>query len=181
VTALTRADSKDPALKALQGALWRKGFEDGTLRAPLFKDVTPRLRGWTTGNAKVRCAIFSSGSVEAQKMFLAHTGLVGEEKNAGDAKEESKGEDVTGLMSGYFDTVNAGPKKEAESYVVIAKALGATCEEVLFLSDNVAEIRAAMSAAMKAFVVDRPGNAPLTAKDREELVVVTNFEQIDLE
>ena len=45
--------------------------------------------------------------------------------------------DLTHLFSGFFDTVNAGPKTEKESYIKIAAELGRKAEEVLFLSDNV--------------------------------------------
>jgi enolase-phosphatase E1 len=39
-----------------------------------------------------------------------------------------------------------------------------------------AEIRAAREAGMSAWVVDRPGNAPLSEQDRAELDVVTSFD-----
>jgi enolase-phosphatase E1 len=75
--------------------------------------------------------VFSSGSVAAQRLFLAHTGVVGE-----DGGEE--GADVSGLFGGrLFDTVNAGPKMEAGSYHVIARELAVVEGDVLFLSDNV--------------------------------------------
>jgi enolase-phosphatase E1 len=75
----------------------------------------------------VKLAIFSSGSVAAQKLFLGHVAVDGGEKS----------EDVNGLFEGNFDTVNAGPKGEKVSYEKIAGELGVKTEEVLFLSDNV--------------------------------------------
>lgn len=45
--------------------------------------------------------------------------------------------DLTHLFSGFFDTVNAGPKTEKESYIKIATELGRKASEVLFLSDNI--------------------------------------------
>jgi enolase-phosphatase E1 len=45
--------------------------------------------------------------------------------------------DLTHLFSGFFDTVNGGPKTEKESYIKIATELGRKASEVLFLSDNV--------------------------------------------
>jgi enolase-phosphatase E1 len=117
-------------LKALQGHLWRAGFESGALRAPLFADVRPALEAWSGTEGKKRLAVFSSGSVAAQRLFLAHTGVVDED--GGD------GVDVSGLFGGWlFDTVNAGPKTEAASYGVIARALAVAEADVLFLSDNV--------------------------------------------
>jgi enolase-phosphatase E1 len=127
---LSAADSKDSALKALQGFLWRTGFETGALKAPLYKDVVPRLRSWKGQGREL--AIFSSGSVEAQKLFMRYTGTVGEEKEGGSASE-----DVRDLFVGNYDTVNAGPKMEAKSYEIIANELNAKLNTVLFLSDNV--------------------------------------------
>jgi hypothetical protein len=33
---------------------------------------------------------------------------------------------------------------------------------------------------MESFIVDRPGNAPLDAKDKEGLVVITSLEDIEI-
>jgi len=95
--------------------------------------------------------------------------------------DEGKSEDVNGLFSdNYFDTVNAGPKAIKASYEKIARGLGIETREVLFLSDNVNEVRAAIEAGMASFVVDRPGNAPLAETDREELIIVESLEQVEL-
>ena len=42
------------------------------------------------------------------------------------------------------------------------------------------EIRAAIAAGMEAVVVDRPGNAALTEKDREELIIVESLSEVEL-
>lgn len=52
--------------------------------------------------------IYSSGSVAAQKLLFQHT----------DSKDMK---DMTPLFSGYYDTVNAGMKQEASSYVKIVE------------------------------------------------------------
>jgi enolase-phosphatase E1 len=49
-----------------------------------------------------------------------------------------------------------------------------------FLSDNVKEVEAAISAGMKSLVVDRPGNAVLTEEDKKRFEVVDTFEKISL-
>jgi len=173
---LTAADSKTPPLKALQGYLWRAGYESGALRSPLFADVPAALESWQRRGKTL--AIFSSGSVAAQKLFFTYTGVEGE-------SEQSKAEgavDLKPLFAGrHFDTINAGPKGERESYVKIAGELGVGVAEVLFLSDNVAEIRAANAAGMEALVVDRPGNVPLSEADRQELIVVESLTEVDLD
>jgi len=120
-------------------------------------------------------AIFSSGSVKAQGLFLGHTETLGAPKDGGERKEE----DIRGLFAANFDTVNAGAKGEVDSYVKIVKELHVGRAEVLFLSDNVTEVRAALKAGLQSLVVDRPGNAPLTEEDRKELTVITSFDAIE--
>ncbi|KIV98992.1 2,3-diketo-5-methylthio-1-phosphopentane phosphatase [Verruconis gallopava] len=68
--ALAAKDIKDPAWKKLQGLIWRQGYADGVLAVPLFGDVTPRLKAWRQDGYLL--AIFSSGSVEAQKLFFRY-------------------------------------------------------------------------------------------------------------
>jgi enolase-phosphatase E1 len=123
------ADEKITPLKTLQGMIWEAGFRDGRLRGKLWPDVAPRLRAWHAGG--VRLAVFSSGSVAAQKLLFGF----------------SEAGDLTPLFSGFFDTTT-GPKREAASYRAILAALGATPAETLFLSDVEAELDAAAEAGI---------------------------------
>lgn len=136
---LTEHDVKSSYLKALQGFLWKRGYEQGDLKVELFPDVVPALQ-------KLRHAedlyIYSSGSVMAQKLLFSHT-------------EQG---DLTSLFHGYFDTVNAGPKTESKSYNVIASAVGAEPRDIMFYSDNPKEIEAADEAGYQTTFVTRPGN-----------------------
>lgn len=95
-------DSKTAPLKALQGYLWRSGYENGSIRTPLFPDVYPSLQSWKAKGLDI--VIYSSGSVPAQKLLFEYT---------------TQG-DLRGLLSGYFDTENAGMKMEKSSYERIA-------------------------------------------------------------
>ena len=134
-------DRKSTALKSLQGKIWKAGFESGELKGTLFADVPPALERWSK-NAKV--AIYSSGSVEAQRLLFSHT-TVG---------------DLTSMISGYFDT-RTGPKMESMSYAAIAAAIGVAPAEILFFSDVVRELDAAREAGCRTRLVIRPGNAPV--------------------
>lgn len=167
---LTKRDVKVAYLKNLQGYLWQSGYENKAYATSLYEDVEPQLQQWH--DSKVLLAIFSSGSVFAQKLLFKHI------KRSEDDSNESK--DLTGLISDWFDTVNAGPKTEAASYTKIAEAIGQETQSVLFLSDNVNEVRAAKDAGMHALIVDRPGNAPLTDADKEQFTVITSLSQINL-
>lgn len=82
-------------------------------------------------------AIFSSGSVEAQKLFSKYVGVEEVVKEGGVLVGGQKTEDLNPLFEGNYDTINAGPKMEKGSYELIAKKMGLQVGEILFLSDNV--------------------------------------------
>lgn len=137
-------DRKSTGLKALQGEVWRAGYRSGELRGELFPDVAPALRAWHRCNVPV--AIFSSGSVTAQRLLFGHT---------------SDG-DLTPLIAAYFDTT-VGPKREAASYRAIADALERPPAAITFVSDVVEELDAARSAGLRTSLSLRPGNHPQPA------------------
>ncbi|KAG0130401.1 HAD-like domain-containing protein [Tuber indicum] len=158
VQAQTIQDSKSPALKALQGHLWRAGYESGELVAPIYPDVLPAVRAWRSQTPRaVRVYVYSSGSVRAQELFF-HYSCEG---------------DVRGLFDGFFDT-GVGAKVEAESYRKILRECeeGGEGEGWVFLSDHVGEVRAAMEAGMMGGVVVREGNAPLSEEDKVGMWVI---------
>lgn len=162
---LMSQDLKIPYLKSLQGYLWIRGYETGALRCPLFSDVYPSLQAWTSAGKKV--VIYSSGSVAAQKLLFQYTDVDG-------------GKDVRGLLSAYFDTTNAGMKNHQESYEKIARELGVAPGKFLFASDNALEVEAAIKAGMRAVVVVRPGNAPLTDVQKSDNAIIDSFEALKL-
>ncbi|MDA1041598.1 MAG: acireductone synthase [Planctomycetota bacterium] len=136
---LMNRDVKSTPLKALQGMIWRNGFESGQLVSHVFDDVPPALARWADSGLDVR--IYSSGSVEAQKLFFAHTA-------AGD---------LTRYLCGHYDTTT-GPKREASSYARIAADMALEPRQILFLSDVGAELDAARQAGMATALAVRPGN-----------------------
>lgn len=143
-------DRKARPLKALQGMIWEDGYKSGALTAPVYDDVPPAFARWR--GAKREIAIFSSGSVLAQRLLFAHT-------NAGD---------LTGFISGYFDTTN-GPKQEPESYRKIAAALARAPQQMLFVSDVAAELDAALVAGTQTALCVRP-SAPEPGRVEHRLV-----------
>lgn len=137
---LMERDRKSTGLKSLQGRIWEAGYRSGELRGEVYPDVPPALARWT-GLGKT-IAIFSSGSVLAQKLLFAHT-------TAGD---------LTRFIHAYFDTTT-GAKNNAGSYEWIASQLGRAAAEILFLSDVGAELDAARLAGMQTALCarsDRP-------------------------
>ncbi len=146
VTRLMDADVKAKGLKLLQGLIWRQGFQSGELRSTLFADVPESLAAWSA--AGLELAIYSSGSVQAQKLFFAHT-------EAGD---------LTRHFRRYYD-LTTGSKREPESYRVIAADTSLPPTDILFISDLVAELEAAREAGMQTSLALRPGNAAPPAND----------------
>jgi enolase-phosphatase E1 len=135
-------DSKTTGLKALQGVVWESGFRSGALQAEVFADMVDALKRWRQAGVDLR--IYSSGSILAQQLFFGHS---------------TEG-DLTSLFSKHYDTTS-GSKKEAESYLTIAKDIGLPPEQIVFFTDVYAEIQAASQAGMQVVACLRPNNVPL--------------------
>jgi enolase-phosphatase E1 len=136
---LMNRDVKSTPLKSLQGMIWRSGFDSAELVSHVFDDVPAALAQWADSGLDVR--IYSSGSIEAQKLFFSHTA-------AGD---------LTPHLRGHYDTTT-GPKREAASYRAIASDMGLEPREILFISDVGEELDAARQAGMTTALAIRPGN-----------------------
>lgn len=155
------------------GYLWQAGYENGAYATPLFDDVASQLQHWKQSGQTL--VIYSSGSVFAQKLLFRHV-----KRTVASSEDPSGPQDLSGLISDWFDTTNAGLKMEASSYTKIAEKLGRPANRILFLSDNVKEVQAALEAGMKSIVVDRPGNAPLSEEDKKTYQVVDSLYHISL-
>lgn len=134
---LMERDSKITLLKSLQGKIWEAGYRSGELRGDVYPDVPHALVRWRAQGRRV--AIFSSGSILAQKLLFAHS-------TAGD---------LTKFLDAFFDTTT-GAKQDPQSYQCIAAALALTPREILFLSDVTAELDAARAAGMQTVLSLRP-------------------------
>ncbi len=136
---LMDGDRKSTPLKSLQGKIWEAGYRSGELRGAVYPDVAPAFRRWRAQGRTI--AIFSSGSVLAQKLLFGHS-TVG---------------DLALYIGSYFDTTT-GPKQEAQSYQRIAAVLGLPAAEIVFLSDVIAELDAARRAGAATLLCLRPGH-----------------------
>ncbi|HEY4146119.1 acireductone synthase [Pinirhizobacter sp.] len=150
-------DRKSTALKALQGMIWKDGYEAGDYRAHVYPEVPAVLASWHA--AGIPLYVYSSGSVPAQKLFFRY----------------SQAGDLSPLFSGYFDTTT-GPKREAASYTSIAQAIGETPSSILFLSDIEQELDAAHTAGLQTGWLLRKDPKPAQAAHRafarfDEIVV----------
>lgn len=148
---LIARDRKSTGLKSLQGKIWRQGYLDGSLKSEVYADVSPAFARWRARGLSIN--IFSSGSVLAQQLLFAHT----------------ESGDLTKFIDQYFDT-NVGKKGEAASYRKIAERLTLRADEVLFVSDVVAELDAATEAGMETLLSLRPGNPPQEGADQYRMI-----------
>jgi len=140
---LITQDRKVTPLKTLQGKIWEEGYRSGDLLGTVYEDVPRAFMRWRADGKHI--AIFSSGSVLAQKLLFGHS-------NEGD---------LTKYIEAHFDTTT-GPKREAKSYSAIAGALRAESGNVLFVSDVEAELDAAKEAGIQTALMIRPGAAEAT-------------------
>lgn len=131
-------DQKIGALKTLQGRVWRSGFESGELVAHVYPDAVAALKRWSDAGHTIH--VYSSGSAAAQRLYFRHT-------DAGD---------LSHLIHDYFDLA-VGGKREAASYVAIARKLDVEPSSITFFSDIEAEIDAAEEADCGVVWVTRAG------------------------
>lgn len=167
IETLVQNDIKDPILKSFQGFVWKLGYEKGDIVAPIYPDAIELIK--TFAQTK-KVYIYSSGSVKAQKLLFKYVEEPGTKSTI----------DLNEYLSGYFDITTSGFKQDPSSYKNILASIGYTENpaKVLFLSDNVHEIRAAKQAQMNAIIVDRPGNNPLTKEDVDQYGVLTEFSSL---
>ena len=155
-------DRKHTALKTLQGLIWEDGYRGADFTAPIYPDAARQLKAWHA--AGVPLAVYSSGSVAAQRLFFGHS-------DAGD---------LSPLFGAWFDTA-VGHKRESASYTMIARRLERDPGDILFLSDVVEELDAAREAGMRTVLVDRLEDYPQPRKGdaTHGHARVTSFDQIE--
>ena len=156
-------DQKIKALKDLQGLIWEEGYKSGAYKGHIYDDAYEKLLEWH--QAQIPLYIYSSGSIAAQKLLFGFS---------------EKG-DINYLFKGNFDT-GIGAKKEAQSYENIIKELQKNhsdlkAEDVLFLSDNSDELKAAQDSGMKIIKLARPSD---NITQDPEFENVASFSEIKL-
>ena len=153
------SDVKAEPLKTAQGLICAEGFRSGELHGEFFDDVPPALAA--CHGKGIALYVFSSGSVRNQQDWFAN----------------ARGGELASLISGWFDLATAGAKRESSSYETIAKAIGLTPDQILFLSDHPDELDAAAAAGWSVLGVERPGEPN---KPRPPHRWVASFDEVDL-
>lgn len=158
---MVKNDLKVASLKALQGEMWKSGYERGDLKGHVYADVVHMLQWMQSHGVKVY--IYSSGSVQAQKLLFGYS---------------SHG-DLCAFLAGHFDITTSGNKKMSSSYLSICQSLNISPSDLVFCSDAEAELQAAKEAGIgHAIMTVRPGNALLSAQGHEAYPKVFSLLQI---
>ena len=153
---LIARDSKNTALKAIQGRIWKEGYESGELRGQVFPDVPRAFQRWRRQGKQI--CIYSSGSILAQQLLFRTT----------------PSGDLTVFLRDFFDT-KIGIKTDAASYGRIAASLGTSAGSVLFLSDAFKELDAAREAGMQTALCLRAEPGERIARDDP---VIRTFDEV---
>jgi enolase-phosphatase E1 len=152
-----KQDKKITALKALQGIIWEYGFRNNEFKGHLYEDAYRNLTKWHQEG--INLYVFSSGSVQAQKLLFGN----------------NEYGDLTFLFGDFFDT-NIGNKKEVDAYQNIASSIQTNPENILFLSDVVAELDAAKAAGYQTILLVRDK----LPEHSDRHTIVNKFDQIPL-
>jgi methylthioribulose 1-phosphate dehydratase / enolase-phosphatase E1 len=169
VKLMVEQDYKLPSLKSMQGKIWKRGYETGTLKGHVYSDFVPMLQ-WME-NHGVHVCIYSSGSVQAQKLLFGNS-IQG---------------DLCDYLHRHFDITTSGNKKEARSYANIFEdlqryepmaGLVSSASDIVFVSDAEAECEAALQAGMKTVMSIRPGNATLTEHGKQAYPAIYSLLQL---
>jgi len=145
-------DRKATPLKAVQGLIWKTGYENGDYQAHMYPDATEYLKKWHDSGLPLY--VYSSGSVKAQELFFGY----------------SQDGNLLPLFKGHFDTL-VGGKRETQSYLNILADLqknhaGLHANNVLFLSDIKEELDAAKEAGMQTVWLVRENDIPADAEHK---------------
>ena len=145
-------DRKATPLKALQGLIWKTGYENGDYQAHMYPDATEYLKKWHDSGLPLY--VYSSGSVKAQELFFGY----------------SQDGNLLPLFKGHFDTL-VGGKRESQSYLNILTELqkthtGLNAADVLFLSDIKEELDASSEAGMQTVWLVREDDIPANAEHK---------------
>ena len=154
-----KQDRKVTPLKKLQGLIWEQAYKTGKLSGTVYTDLLPMLERCKSQG--IRVSIYSSGSKHAQQLLFGHS-------TAGDLRH---------FFSCYFDT-SVGQKNSADSYkeILLTLGLAESADEVLFVTDILAEAQAASKAGMQAVISVRAGNAAIN--EAHPFTSITSFDQI---
>lgn len=135
--------------------------------SPLPSDVVVQLKKWKM-EQDIKLYVYSHAAIEAQKLFLSNT-------NHGELES---------IIDNHYDTT-FGKKEDPQSFERLVKELGVAPEDVLFLTKNVAEAKAAQSVGLGVVLVltHRRNIERLSAEDRQGFRsrIIRSFNELELD
>jgi enolase-phosphatase E1 len=152
VTRQIQSKTPSAAVLELLELSWRDGYRESQLLTHMYPGVHTALDSWAKANREIRT--FSSISVAGQCALLAKT----EQGN------------LLGYFRDHHDASNPGPKRAPGSFCTIADEARMTPSDLLYLSDDTAELDAARIAGFKTGFVIRLGNPPPPPNSRHPIV-----------
>lgn len=138
-------DRKHTGLKQIQGMIWEMGYKSGEIKGHVYPEVLDVFQ--KINENKINIAIYSSGSVLAQKLLFKFSCLG----------------DMSPLIKDYFDT-QVGIKSDSRSYEKIITQFKASPADVLFLSDVPLELHAAEKIGLNVLQVVRASDGTLPSQ-----------------
>ncbi|KAJ6221760.1 hypothetical protein RDWZM_000305 [Blomia tropicalis] len=126
---------ENKAINLLRFHMWFDGFRRERLETPVYSDVAIQIQKWRTED-NIKLFVFSNGWAEATKRFLSRT---------------THG-DLNLLIDGHFDT-SLGSLNDANTFTQVLKKINEPAQEVLFLTKNADEGRAANQAGLIVVLV----------------------------
>ncbi|RWS09553.1 enolase-phosphatase E1-like isoform X1 [Dinothrombium tinctorium] len=140
-------------LTRLRSAMWSDAYKHGQLKTEIYSDVPEALTYWKENG--IRIFAFSSSPVQEQKVLMNYT-IYGK---------------LAKLIDFYFDST-IGEKTNPESYSKMAKfAIGST----MFITDYIANAKAALEAGLKVCVITRSGKPTEIIPSVYYINLLTNF------
>ncbi|MEK6961393.1 MAG: acireductone synthase [Nanoarchaeota archaeon] len=146
-----------PDYLSLAGFVNVDGYHNGRLRTEVYPDVPVAFRDWKKNGKGVYT--YSNGCGALQEQLF---------------KTSTQG-DLTGLIDGYFDSVEIGDKNSPDSYKRISDSIQVAPSDIMFLSDLEKELEAADKAGCQVRQVIRPGNKPVESDLYKR---ITSFAQV---
>lgn len=119
----------------LRFRVWFEGYQQSKLKTPIYSDVPNKLKQWFAEGIKFY--VYSNTWIAAQKALLRNT-------NHGD---------LTNLISGHYDNESFGSLLEPSSWKKLCADIKENPNDVLFLTKNSMEGRAACEAGLSIVLV----------------------------
>lgn len=132
---ITDNNINSTAVTQLRFKVWFEGYQQSKIKTPIYSDVPSKVKQWFAEGIKFY--VYSNTWVAAQKALLRNT-------NHGD---------LTNLISGHYDNDSFGSLTDSNSWVKLCSEIKENPNDVLFLTKNSIEGRAACEAGIAIVLV----------------------------